>query len=177
MTHPPKIPFPRHCSVPLVWFEKVSEYIGEGGKRLLVFGLGNDSLYYNTLNKNGTTFFIEDQQDWIDRYQNYNLNILQYTYTTKVSDYKKYLSTLPPLIELPLWGWTWDLILIDGPMGYRLHLPGRASPIYTAAMLDSSVILLDDYERPLEHDISNHYLGKPDNTYGPNNRIAEWINF
>ena len=40
--------------------------------KLLVFGLGNDSYLWNKINKDGTSYFIEDNQDWIKKFNGLN---------------------------------------------------------------------------------------------------------
>jgi hypothetical protein len=54
----------------------------------------------------------------------------------------------------------WDVILIDGPRGYKPHHPGRAIPICWSAMIRSKQtdIFIDDANRDLERIFSDILL-------------------
>ena len=56
----------------------------------------------------------------------------------------------------------WDIILIDGPAGYEPDKPGRSLPIYWAHKYSDphTHIFVDDYERPLEREYCDFFLGK-----------------
>src|SRR5690606_27286497 len=55
----------------------------------------------------------------------------------------------------------WDVILVDGPQGYKPQHPGRALPIWWAAQLRSphTHVFVDDYNRPLEQSFADLLLG------------------
>ena len=60
---------------------------------LLIFGLGFDSVFWNDVNKLGSTVFLEDNRQWIDtvRKQSPNLTVYRVDYTTRVAEGSKYV--------------------------------------------------------------------------------------
>tara|TARA_B100001989_G_C24551857_1_gene475858 strand:+ start:35650 stop:41955 length:6306 start_codon:yes stop_codon:yes gene_type:complete len=120
---------------------------------MLVFGLGKDSIIYDTVNK-GYTLFLETNQAWIDLNQNIKNKIL-YTFQTTVKDSlpinKEYLNKfdIPDFIVKT----KWDIILVDAPPGDRVEAPGRALPIYWSSQIakkHQTTIFIDDCCRDLE---------------------------
>ena len=61
---------------------------GKSNPRFLVFGLGNDSLYWHNLNKNGITVFVEDNEFWIKHVgaRIEGLDIVHFDYGTRQKD-------------------------------------------------------------------------------------------
>ncbi|MGF9562853.1 hypothetical protein [Neorhizobium sp. JUb45] len=126
------------------------------GCNMLVFGLGNDSPVWANLNKSGYTLFIENAPGWVSKMvgQFPYLNVEVVDYPTTVSQSMRDPIKTMASMEIPafLTERKWDVILVDGPMGYREDLPGRALPIYWASKVckDSTHIFVDDYERDVE---------------------------
>jgi glucuronoxylan 4-O-methyltransferase len=135
--------------------------------RLLVFGLGNDSLFWSNINRGGVTIFIEDDKDWFRKITDKSKGIKAclINYGTKRTDWKKYLedtslldTTLPGDIEQE----KWDVILVDGPSGWNDETPGRMKSIFLSSRLIKipGDIFVHDSEREIEDIYSNKFLGK-----------------
>jgi glucuronoxylan 4-O-methyltransferase len=133
--------------------------------KLLVFGLGNDSLLWSNLNKNGTTFFIEDSKDWLEKVTGKYSNIKAFlvNYNTKVKDWEKLLKDtaalsmpLPEEIEKE----KWDIILVDAPAGFYEEHPGRMKSIYISSKLikESGNIFVHDCNRTVEDNYCDEFL-------------------
>ncbi|KAI4348319.1 hypothetical protein L6164_009054 [Bauhinia variegata] len=126
----------------------------------LVFGIGYDSLMWDSLNPRGTTVFLEEDAEWarsvLLRYP--VLRAYTVRYPTRMSEadgllssYKKECRTSPSaraslkantqcklaLNNLPdeVYDRDWDVIMIDGPKGYFAAAPGRMAVIYSAAII------------------------------------------
>lgn len=139
--------------------------------RMLVFGLGFDSLLWSAINKTGYTHFVESSDDWINEFtKKYkHLQISRYfpkgisvSSSLRLSD--AYLEKYSPPSELQT---HWDVILIDGPPGNQPHHPGRAIAISWAARLahSSTHIFVDDYDRDLERKFSDRLLRRRTASY------------
>ena len=136
---------------------------------VLVFGVGRDSVIWNTVNP-GYTLFVEHDMRWANSIarQIEGINICQYEYLTTCEP------TLPiheqPAIDEPqlfshpipaeLTQRKWDVILIDGPTGFDNNCPGRALPIYWSSVIADNRcdIFVDDYNRPIEFIYTNKFL-------------------
>lgn len=124
---------------------------------LLVFGLGNDSALWHAVNAQGYTLFIEDVPEWIAKVKavqpDLQVDSVSYQGTTVGSALLDPVRTIRDA-EVPqvLRQREWDVIIIDGPMGYAPQLPGRSRPICWAKQLakPSTHIFVDDYDRELE---------------------------
>lgn len=133
--------------------------------KMLVFGLGHDSkLWYNITNHN--TFFVEHDQSYIDLNKEFKKeNIIKYDYKNisvldsynmpneklKNYDIPKELITAGPF----------DIILIDGPTGWKPHHPGRLLPIYWSSNYlckSGTIIYIDDSKRKLEAESIRKFL-------------------
>ncbi|KAL3511444.1 hypothetical protein ACH5RR_030845 [Cinchona calisaya] len=125
----------------------------------LVFGLGHDSLMWASLNPGGTTLFLEESSDWVDKVFKVAPYLQAHTvnYRTKLSDSDdllKLYETEPDcfaensflrgnekcklaLNVLPeeVYSKEWDLIMIDAPTAYFPEAPGRMAAIYSAAVM------------------------------------------
>ena len=143
--------------------------------KVLVFGLGNDSYLWKKMNSKGTTLFIENHKDWINKFPDLNNHIVHVDYTTTVLDYPNnlsernlFLSSLPnEVLDVK-----WDIIIVDSPVGHNppckkcdmcsIHnpAPGRMSSIYTASKIlkDRGIIIIDDINRQIENDCSRRYF-------------------
>ena len=134
-------------------------------KKMLVFGLGYDSaLWYKATNKN--TYFIENNQKYIDLNKNINNNnviFYQYNFITvelslNLTDDKINMFKIPQkLLELA----PFDIILVDGPNGYDKNCPGRLLPLYWSKKYlskEGTIIYVDDATRVLEKNCINKYF-------------------
>lgn len=125
----------------------------------LVFGLGHDSVMWDSFNPKGTTLFLEEDPSWFRSVlkQSPSLHAHTVRYRTQLSEadqllagYKSEPTCLPPgvrisdntecrlaLTGLPpeVYGTEWDLIMIDAPKGYYAEAPGRMGAIFTAAVM------------------------------------------
>lgn len=135
--------------------------------RLLVFGLGNDSVFWSSLNKGGVTVFLEDDKDWFQEITKRSNGIKAFLvhYNTQRKEWKKFLEdtslfhmTLPDAIEKE----AWDVILVDAPAGYGDETPGRMNSIFLSSKLikKSGDIFVHDCEREVEDAYCNKFLEK-----------------
>jgi hypothetical protein len=133
----------------------------------LVFGMGNDSIFWSNLNRRGRTVFIEDQAEWFDRIKQENPSLEAYLvdYGTKLEDGMQLIDhperlamDLPAVIRKT----EWNVILVDGPAGYEDGTPGRMKSIYEASRLikPKGSIFVHDQERAVEKEYSDRYLLK-----------------
>jgi uncharacterized protein (TIGR01627 family) len=143
-----------------------------GRCNLLIFGFGYDPSFWSYANPNGTTAFLEDSQERIDRiimrHVGRPLTVHKVQYTTQMKrDEKKFQnsSNWPSLqMQLPaqVLSTSWDVIIVDAPRGFGSH-PGRWQSIYMAAHLKrppNSLTVVDDCERPLESSFANAIFGR-----------------
>ncbi|XP_058093198.1 arabinogalactan O-methyltransferase 1-like [Magnolia sinica] len=125
----------------------------------LVFGLGHDSIMWNSFNPRGTTLFLEEDPKWIQSVLKNAPFLRAHTvrYPTHLSQadellqfYKSEPACLPPSVQLKgnqrcrlalsdlpdeVYDKEWDLIMVDAPRGYAGDLPGRMGAIFTAATM------------------------------------------
>jgi hypothetical protein len=149
-------------------------------QRLLIWGLGADSLVLNLLNYGGETLFLEPDQEWIDimkqTYAGQSLHVAHFeekAFNTTVDTYHEFLldpyraDNVGPL-EAQL---CWDTVLVDSPIGSEsdpTKYVGRAVPMYTALAdidrckregkytADAEVsVFVHDCTRPLEDEVSS----------------------
>lgn len=141
-----------------IQIEAVSAAIRSRGPNcnMLVFGLGNDSPLWANLNHDGYTLFLENIPQWIAKVksQHPDLNVDHVDYSTNVAASMKDPARLVRSAVLPenIKSRRWDVILVDGPMGWRPENPGRAMPLVWTALAahDDTHVFVDDYERDLE---------------------------
>lgn len=133
--------------------------------RLLVFGLGNDSLFWQKLNQGGITIFLEDNEEWFRKVMKLSnkLNAFLISYQTRIGDWKLLLKDESQLqMHLPgeVSEAQWDTILVDAPMGWGDQAPGRMKSIYIASKLttDEGDVFVHDCEREVEDTYCNRYL-------------------
>lgn len=137
------------------------------GSNLLVFGLGNDTATWEAINKGGTTTFLEDNGYWFNRIAvsptRSCKHLIRYSTTVGASVDFESPSDIPSL-ELPneLRGRRFDVVVVDGPMGSSDDSPGRAQSILLASRLvqPDGWVLIDDYSRDLEREISIMTFGR-----------------
>ena len=135
--------------------------------RLIVFGCGNDSLLWERVNAGGTTVILEDNPVWIERIrpQLSNTCIHKVDYGTRVEDWSRMLESGDALpLDLPeqIGLHSWDVVIVDGPAGYKEGLPGRSRSIVTASRLvaPGGKVFVHDCDRPLEREFTARYLGE-----------------
>lgn len=135
--------------------------------RLLVFGLGNDSMFWSLLNRCGETVFLEDHPVWFSRVTSLNPSIKAFLieYNTVLIEWHELLARpeylrmdFPECIENN----PWDVILVDGPVGWKNTAPGRMKSIFAACNLKtlSADVFVHDCNRKMEQVYSDRYLGK-----------------
>lgn len=136
---------------------------------MLIFGLGNDSPFWRSINGKGRTVFLEDFKPWFEKItEKYpGIEAYQITYPLNITQWKEVLDQEEKLaLELPseITSQSWDVILVDGPRGqkYAPEIPGRMSSIYMASRLVASkgYVFVHDAERSLEKTYAQHFLGK-----------------
>jgi hypothetical protein len=133
--------------------------------RFLVFGLGNDSMYWSRINPDGETVFLEDHPGWLDYVRKLDPSVSAHlvAYDTVVSEWRELLDRPEKLrMELPdgLGEKTWDVILVDAPVGVSERSTGRMKSIYLASVLraGSSDVFVHDCFREVEQAYTDRYL-------------------
>jgi glucuronoxylan 4-O-methyltransferase len=135
--------------------------------RLLVFGLGNDSMFWSMLNRYGKTIFLEDHAKWFNRvtYLNPSINAFLIEYNTVLIEWHELLNHPKYLrMDFPenIMKESWDIILVDGPVGWNNAAPGRMKSIFAAGNLrtTSTDVFVHDCNRKIEQVYSDRYLGE-----------------
>jgi uncharacterized protein (TIGR01627 family) len=144
----------------------VKAIMSRSGCSLLVFGCGNDSTFWEKINREGTTAFLEDDPQWL-ALAHAKLKAAQaypVHYDTKLSDWLLLIDTPEKLmLELPpkIMSRRWDVILVDGPAGFKDDQPGRMKSIYAASTLvaPGGCVFVHDCDRPAERQYAARYLG------------------
>jgi glucuronoxylan 4-O-methyltransferase len=133
--------------------------------RFLVFGLGNDSMYWSRINPEGETVFLEDHPGWLSYVEKLDPSVSArlVTYDTVMSDWRDLLDRPEKLrMELPdgLDEKKWDVILVDAPVGVSEKSTGRMKSIYMASVLraGSSDVFVHDCFREVEKAYTDRYL-------------------
>ncbi|KAL2320302.1 hypothetical protein Fmac_029271 [Flemingia macrophylla] len=131
--------------------------------KFLVFGLGHDSLMWESFNPRGNTLFLEEDPKWtLSAFQRFPiLRASTVRYPTRLSEAKVLLSSYKKdcvsasivmvghplkssdrqcklaLTNMPdeVYENDWDVVMIDGPRGYFSEAPGRMAVIYSVAMM------------------------------------------
>jgi uncharacterized protein (TIGR01627 family) len=147
----------------------------KNGINLLVFGLGRDSYMWNfQANKKGRTAFLEDVPHWIDQtaQENPGIEIWPVVYPTACRDHESLLKEyeegnqkkLFPNWPLSISNTIWDIIIIDGPMGYNINNPGRMIPIASSFHFQKEQehgdIFVHDASRKIESKYSEYFFTK-----------------
>ena len=108
--------------------------------KLLVFGLGNDSVFWSKLNRGGVTIFLEDNKDWLQNVTKRSKGMTAFlvNYNTRRKDWKVLLES-PSLFNMALPNDVekeeWDVVLVDGPAGWNDKTPGRMKSIFLSLRL------------------------------------------
>lgn len=136
---------------------------------VLVFGLGNDSLFWHNLNTGGRTVFIEDKKKWFDEVKgkvkgkNPGLEAYKVKYGTVRTEWQDLIDKPDKLeLDIPsqLKGIEWDVIIVDGPAGHTDEAPGRMKSIYLASKIikNGGDIFVHDAHRDVEREYCKKYL-------------------
>jgi len=135
--------------------------------KMLVFGLGYDSrMWYE--GTGGNTFFVENKDEYI-RLNEKDIpgtHIIKYDYKTRCDASMSMPQSVIDSYSIPdrlLELAPFDIIVIDGPEGYKPFSPGRLLPCYWSLRLSraGTVIYVDDSVRPLEkYCIEKFFAGK-----------------
>ena len=158
---------PKNCS--LKEYQFTGDLIQQHSPgNILVFGVGYDSPYWIKLNKDGRTWFLEDNMMWANRMkvQIPEIQIEHVTYTTRRSQWRRLMEKPQKLsLELPnaILSLDWDVIFVDAPMGFNRKTPGRMQSIYSASRLRYKHILVHDCNRAIERNYFKKFIGEPDN--------------
>jgi uncharacterized protein (TIGR01627 family) len=135
------------------------------GGGLLVFGCGNDSPFWESLNAGGVTAFVEDDAEWaaVARARLRSATVFVTKYGTTRRQWRTMLARPATLVmTLPdeIRSRRWDVILVDGPAGYDDDRPGRMKSIYEASRLVArgGKVFVHDSERPVEAAYAARYL-------------------
>lgn len=134
--------------------------------RVLVFGVGRDStLYDEVVPSNGRLVFLEDKLKWIRLTLQYNpnLEVYQVNYNTSYHQWEELLKpSNRHLLELNIPQFIrkmhWDVIIVDGPVGYVS--PGRIKSIYTASELAKNSPLTHVFVHDSHRKIEKAYCQK-----------------
>lgn len=136
---------------------------------LLVFGLGEDSYLWRNINEQGTTIFLEDDEEWINQVNDGSLDVEKIVYKTRVEDAEIIGFDVEKLaLELPekVTNRLFDFIIVDAPLGHQpprpFKGPGRMSSIFTASTLLSKkgIAVVDDMARTIEKTYAFRFLGE-----------------
>ena len=129
----------------------------------LVFGAGNDSLFWATLNRGHATVFLENDPGWLDLVQKQGQDLVLYSvrYTCRLEEMRVPEGVPPPPLELPdqVRGQLWATILVDAPQGWG-DGPGRLQSIFEASRLvaPGGTIFVHDCDREGERYLVGRYL-------------------
>ncbi|MFP6856426.1 MAG: hypothetical protein VCA73_04080 [Roseibacillus sp.] len=123
--------------------------------RLLVFGVGRDSNCWLAVNNGGTTLFLENNPEWIERIgteiggkQIRSLSYQQLYEEWEAAECSPEAVPLPQLENAPF-DRSWDCIFVDAPWGptFGRHQSTHAA---TRAVTPGGLIALHDCERERE---------------------------
>jgi uncharacterized protein (TIGR01627 family) len=134
----------------------------------LVFGLGNDSVFWHRLNSGGKTVFLEESAWWLKRVQEKQPTLLAYiaSYDTNRTQWRELLHSPEKLqiknLPSEITKGNWNVILVDAPTGSSDACPGRMKSIFLASQLviPGSSVFVHDCDREIEQTYCDHFLGK-----------------
>ena len=136
------------------------------GCSLLVFGCGKDSVFWEKVNRNGTTTFLEDNPEWLGLARSALTRAEAHLvhYGTRRPDWAVLMNAPSRLeLELPVAvsSRLWDVVLVDGPAGYDDDQPGRMKSIYMASRLvaPGGCVFVHDCDRQIEREYAERFLG------------------
>jgi len=132
----------------------------------LIFGLGNDSLFWHLLNQDGHTVFLENNLIWyekvISKHPQVQAHVVQYnTYRSQWQTLLANPATLNLALPVEVTAKRWDVILVDAPNGWRDNQPGRMKSIYMASKLirPGGDVFVHDCNRKVEQVYASTFLG------------------
>lgn len=123
--------------------------------RLLVFGVGRDSVAWRQVNQGNPTLFLENNEEWIERVatQIGSAHIRSVDYGQNFEEWEEtgfseHAVILPAMADPPFDG-SWDCAFVDAPWGptFGRHQSAHAA---TCAVKPGGLIALHDCER--EHE-------------------------
>jgi len=135
----------------------------------LVFGLGQDAHTWNKINEGGRTVFLEDDKEWISKFEDSGLEIYPVEYNTRAEDHEELgFDTSKLKMDIPdsVLSEEWDIVFVDGPLGHNpprpYKGPGRMKSIYAAYNLlrENGVCIMDDMGRHIESKYAFYFFGK-----------------
>lgn len=133
--------------------------------RFLIFGVGNDSAFWQLANAGGETVFLESSPYWanvvLSRHPGLDCRLI--SYSTQHQNWRSDLHDLSQRhLELPsdVAAKQWDLILVDAPEGHHRDTPGRVQSIAAASTLaaPSGYVAVHDCDRQAEREICKTLL-------------------
>ena len=154
-------------------------------QRLLVWGLGYDSRLLADLNRGGTTLFVEPHGQWIRKSGICeHFNCVTYhprtQLNTTVATIRRFVAAPHRANIRELERQCFDTILVDSPLGFLPRHPGRAAPIFTAAVDTQAcrerneyppgravTVWVHDCNRTGEDELTNAFLGPSFSETGP----------
>lgn len=156
------------------YFRISLELISRAPCQLLVVGAGKDTELYTRANAGGRTLVLERHSNWLETIVGLGAEALPVSYQTQVDGPALEPCTVPEGIPTAVLEQPWDVILVDGPEGWRGDLPGRQQSIFLAAQLAraNTTVFLHDYERSLEQEFAARYLRVPDEVHGEEPALA-----
>ena len=137
--------------------------------RLLVFGVGRDTPLWLDVNRGGTTVFVEDVRKWAAFAREASPGATVYDVDYGLT--RRFM--WPVLRHLPAGGLlmrnlpaqvletSWDVILVDAPLGTSWKAPGRMKSVYTASVLGAESgadVFVHDCHRAVERQSADQYL-------------------
>ena len=138
----------------------------QGPCRFLVFGVGHDAPLWHRLNRGGETCFLEHHDGWRAQLQARfpELRIERVAYHTERRKAAEYLEDPQQMrgdFPRAVTDKRWDVILVDGPNGWRAKAPGRMLSIYLASqwVARPGDVFIHDSERSVERTWSARFLG------------------
>lgn len=137
--------------------------------KLLIFGVGKDSVLWHRANAGGRTVFVEHEAEWLARTREQipDGELVQVRYGFKRWQWR-FLLPVPALLfmkDLPasIVNESWDIIFVDSPQGGNWKRPGRMTSLYTASVLarrpGKTELLAHDCDRRVEQAYCDRYLG------------------
>jgi len=156
------------------YFRIALELISRAPCRLLVVGAGKDTELYTRANAGGRTLVLEGHSKWLETIVGLGAEALHVSFQSQVNGPALEPCTVPEGIPPHVLEQSWDVILVDGPEGWRGDLPGRQQSIFLAGQLarGNTTVFLHDYERPLEREFAGLYLRAPDEVHGEEPALA-----
>ena len=126
--------------------------------RLLVFGVGRDSVAWQEVNRGNTTLFLENNEDWIARVRSETAeaHIRSLVYAQRHEEWAETNfsgeAVLLPAMGTPPFDGSWDCAFVDAPWGptFGRHQSTHAA---TLAVRPGGLIAIHDCEREREQTV------------------------